>query len=171
MHDADYHTVFDEIHFTGAFQHLEPTSEEKAGHAAKHAFVSPTKRSKAEVSHCLCPLGYDKLTDGQIVHSTGSLFLIDDSAENARDAASASPPVKVLLFGDYPWNAVVHKDGDDAPEDLMTYVELEKQGLLEKRAKRRREQMKSGWLPDGVERVKDWNAVIEWVKAFEAKSR
>lgn len=43
-------SVFDEIHFTGAFQHLEPTPEEKEGHAAKRAYVSHTKRSKAEVS-------------------------------------------------------------------------------------------------------------------------
>jgi hypothetical protein len=43
-------TVFDEIHFTGAFQHLEATKEEEEGHAAKKAFVSHTKRSKAEVS-------------------------------------------------------------------------------------------------------------------------
>lgn len=41
--------VFDEIHFTGAFQHLEPTPEEKEGHAAKRAYVSHIKRSKAEV--------------------------------------------------------------------------------------------------------------------------
>jgi hypothetical protein len=45
--------VFDEIHFTGAFQHLEATPEEKEGHAAKRAYVSHTKRSKAEVSYIL----------------------------------------------------------------------------------------------------------------------
>jgi len=41
--------VFDEIHFTGAFQHLYPTKEEKEGHVAKRAVVSHKKRSKAEV--------------------------------------------------------------------------------------------------------------------------
>lgn len=48
---VDLTLVFDEIHFTGAFQHLEPTPEEKEGHAAKRAFVSHKKRSKAEASY------------------------------------------------------------------------------------------------------------------------
>lgn len=65
---------------------------------------------------------------------------------------------------------MVHKDGDDAPEDSMTYVELENRGLLEKRAARRRELVQRGWLPEGVERVKDWPAVIKWVEAFGAKN-
>ncbi|OXG99951.1 hypothetical protein C370_07378 [Cryptococcus neoformans A1-35-8] len=41
--------IFDEIHFTGAFQDLEPTKKEHEGHAAKKAIVSHKKRSKAEV--------------------------------------------------------------------------------------------------------------------------
>lgn len=109
--------------------------------------------------------------NAQIVHSTNALFLIDDSAENARDAASASPPVKVLLFGDYPWNAIVHKHGDEQSEDTMTYVELEKRGMLEKRAERRKQLIQRAWLPEGVERVKDWNAVISWVDAFGKAQR
>lgn len=52
----------------------------------------------------------------------------------------------------------------------MTYVELKERGLLAKRAERRRELIQRGWLPDGVERVKDWGAVIKWVEAFGAKS-
>lgn len=48
----------------------------------------------------------------------------------------------------------------------MTYVELQKQGLLEKRAARRNEKIQEGWLPKGVERVKDWDAVIKWVEKF-----
>lgn len=54
-------SVFDEIHFTGAFQHLEPTVEEKEGHVAKRAFVSHKKRSKAEV--CPKPLSVRITTD------------------------------------------------------------------------------------------------------------
>ena len=50
VHRADLdRPVFDEIHFTGAFQHLESTSEEEEGHAAKRAIVSHKKRTKAEV--------------------------------------------------------------------------------------------------------------------------
>lgn len=64
---------------------------------------------------------------------------------------------------------MVHTAGDEAPEDSMTYVELEKRGLLEKRAERRRGLVQKGWLPDGVERVKNWDAVIKWVEAFDAK--
>lgn len=92
------------------------------------------------------------------------MFLIDDSAENALDAAAASPPVKVLLFGDYPWNAAVHPRGEEEPEDTMTYVELEKRGRLENRAKRRKELIERAWLPEGVERVKDWAEIISWVQ-------
>lgn len=55
-------TVFDEIHFTGAFQHLEATKEEEEGHAAKKAFVSHTKRSKAEVSPAIQSLRDTTLT-------------------------------------------------------------------------------------------------------------
>lgn len=66
---------------------------------------------------------------------------------------------------------MVHKDGDDAPEDSMTYVELEKRGMLEKRAKRRRELIQRDWLPEGVERVKNWDAVVKWVEAFGEKKR
>jgi hypothetical protein len=112
----------------------------------------------------LHPLTRLMLTD-QIVHSTGSLFLIDDSAENALHAANHSPPAKVLLFGDYAWNAVVQHD-EGQPEDTMTYVELKDAGLLEKRAIRRKRLVEEGWLPDGVERVRNWDEVIAWVEKF-----
>jgi len=101
----------------------------------------------------------------EIVHSTGSLFLIDDSAENAFHAATHSPPAKVLLFGDYAWNAVVQHD-EGEPEDTMTYVELKEAGLLEKRAARRQSLIQEGWLPEGVERVRTWDEVIAWVEKF-----
>ncbi|ORY32550.1 HAD-like domain-containing protein [Naematelia encephala] len=144
--------IFDEIHFTGAFQHLEPTSEEKEGHVAKRAVVSHHKRSKAE-----------------IVHSTQSLFLIDDSAENALDASRATPPCRVILFGQYPWNAVVHRPELSTPDDSLTYVDKEKKGLLDGAKKKRQDQIKEGWLPQGVERVKDWKEVIHWVEQLESR--
>jgi hypothetical protein len=97
------------------------------------------------------------------------LFLIDDSAENALHAANHSPPAKVLLFGDYPWNAVVGPKDGGVPEDTMTYVELKDAGLLEKRAARRRELIQEGWLPDGVERVRNWGEVITWVEDLERR--
>jgi hypothetical protein len=48
--------VFDELHFTGAFQHLEPTIEEEHGHVAKKAVVSHIKRAKAEVCRDVPPI-------------------------------------------------------------------------------------------------------------------
>jgi hypothetical protein len=94
------------------------------------------------------------------------LFLIDDSAENALDASNASTPAKVLLFGNYAWNAVMIPHEEREPEDTMTYVELKQRGLLEKRQARRREKIKEGWLPSGVERVANWEEVIMWVEKF-----
>lgn len=112
------------------------------------------------------PSGVAHKLNRQIVHSTKSLFLIDDSAENALHAANHSPPAKVLLFGDYPWNAVVQHDQEE-PEDTMTYVQLKESGRLEKRAERRKKLIQEGWLPEGVERVRNWGEVIEWVKRSE----
>ena len=144
--------VFDEIHFTGAFQHLEPTPEELSGHAAKQAIVSHHTRSKAE-----------------IVHSTGSILLIDDSAETALDAARADPPVKVLLFGKYPWNAIVHRPENSNELDELTYVERIRRGLVETGEERRNKLIREAWLPDGVERVADWADTVRWVGELESR--
>lgn len=102
----------------------------------------------------------------QIVHNTGALFLVDDSAENALDASASSPPVKVLLFGDYPWNAVVYRHGE---QDRMTYVEKADKGLLADSEAKRGKALTEGWLPEGVERVSDWDAVVRWTEDFERK--
>jgi hypothetical protein len=59
---------------------------------------------------------------------------------------------------------VQHDEGQ--PEDTMTYVELKDAGLLEKRAVRRKRLVEEGWLPEGVERVKNWDEVIAWVEKF-----
>ncbi|KAK8864211.1 hypothetical protein IAR55_001457 [Kwoniella newhampshirensis] len=150
--------IFDEIHFTGAFAHLEPTREEKEGHVARKAFVSHKKRSKAE-----------------IIHSTSSLFLIDDSSENAYDVSiSLHPhpyPTKVLLFGSYPWNAIVHKPEQLQPLEEMTYLEKEEKGLMGQYEALRKEKIAQGWLPESVERVADWEGVVKWVEKFGEKSR
>ncbi|WVW83660.1 hypothetical protein I302_105681 [Kwoniella bestiolae CBS 10118] len=146
--------IFDEIHFTGAFQHLEPTREEKEGHVARKAVVSHHKRSKAE-----------------IIHTTSSLFLIDDSSENAYDVATSTYPhelpTKVLLFGDYPWNAIVHDPSQRTQIEAMTYHEKQEKGLLEEYEQLREKRIKEGWLPRGVERVADWTRVVEWVERFD----
>ncbi|WVQ99221.1 hypothetical protein IAU59_006353 [Kwoniella sp. CBS 9459] len=147
--------IFDEIHFTGAFQHLERTQEEKEGHVARKAVVSHHKRSKAE-----------------IIHTTSSLFLIDDSSENAYDVSVATypheGPTKVLLFGNYPWNAVVHNPLTKTELEGMTYLEKEQKGLLDEYEKLRQRKIEAGWLPDGVRRVGDWQAVVRWVEEFDA---
>ncbi|WWC61656.1 uncharacterized protein I303_104240 [Kwoniella dejecticola CBS 10117] len=149
--------IFDEIHFTGAFQHLEPTREEKEGHVARKAVVSHHKRSKAE-----------------IIHSTSSLFLIDDSSENAYDVATSTyphdGPIKVLLFGDYPWNAVVHGDPSfpKSAVEGMTYHEKVKNGLLEEYESIRKKKLEKKWLPPGVERAGDWEKVLGWVERFDS---
>lgn len=126
------------------------------------------------------------LAHAQIVHSTSSLFLIDDSAENAYDAAHASPPVRVLLFGAYPWNAVVHQrhhhhnhDLDDLdrkasqgsripePEDEWTYTQLKDNGWVEAMDEKHAKLVREDWLPEGVERVRNWEEVISWVAKYE----
>jgi hypothetical protein len=107
----------------------------------------------------------------QIVHATNSLFLIDDSAENAYEASTHTPPAHVLLFGTYPWNAVVHRPENAVAEDKMTYVEKEARGVLDKFAQRRQDAIKEAWLPEGVERVGNWQEVVQWVKSAEADGR
>lgn len=146
--------VFDELHFTGAFNHLIPaTHPEHEGHAARRAVVSHKKRTKHEV-----------------MKQTNAILLVDDSAENALAASKAAEPPRVLLFGDYPWNAeVVPPSGPGAAheDDKLIYIEAEKLGRLEERAARRKERIERGWLPDNVQRVKNWEGVVSWLEGYE----
>lgn len=144
--------VFDELHFTGAFNHLIPaTKEEHEGHAAKRAIVSHKKRTKHEV-----------------MLQTGALLLVDDSAENALTCARLKPRQRVLLFGSYPWNAEVRSPHEaEHPDDKKTYVELEKEGKLAEAQARRQKRIDAAWLPEGVTRVKNWGEVVEFVKALD----
>lgn len=107
----------------------------------------------------------------QIIHNTSSLFLIDDSAENAYDIATscyAHPhATKVLLFGAYPWNAVVRSPESTFPIEKMTYVAKKEKGLLGESEKLRKDKIQKGWLPEGVIRVNGWNDVLKWVEAFD----
>ena len=102
------------------------------------------------------------------MQSTGALFLVDDSAENALEAANSDPPVKVLLFGDYPWNAIVHRP---ETQETMTYVEQARRGLLEETEQRRQQLIREGWLPDGVIRVANWDGVIQWIENYKESIR
>jgi hypothetical protein len=102
-----------------------------------------------------------------VIHQTGAQLLIDDSSENAYESSIASPPARVLLFGDYPWNAIVHQPNRLTEEDKLTYVEKEKRGILDRAQERRKELIAEGWLPQGVERVKDWDEVVRWVETHE----
>ena len=102
-------------------------------------------------------------------------MLIDDSAENALEASIAEPPVSVLLFGRYPWNEVVSKspsdhgqsDKEEGGIDQMTYVE----GLLPLVEERRRKRVEEGWVPPHVERVGDWEDVVQWLNKWEESGR
>jgi len=49
----------------------------------------------------------------------------------------------------------------------LTYVERKKQGVLVEHEERREKLLKEGWLPDGVERVSDWEGVLRWVEEYE----
>ena len=85
-------------------------------------------------------------------------LLIDDSVENALSCASASPPVPVLLFGDYPWNQR-YSSLDESKDHLGYEDRLQFEGgkhwWLEESVE----------LPESVTRVKDWKAAVEYVKA------
>ncbi|TYJ53448.1 hypothetical protein B9479_005945, partial [Cryptococcus floricola] len=110
-----------------------------------------------------------------IVYNTQSLFLIDDSAENAYDTATAPfphphphpNPTKVLLFGTYPWNAIVHTPETTLPVEKLTFVAKQERGLLEEAERVRRGKIGEGWLPEGVERVAGWGEVVRWVEGME----
>jgi hypothetical protein len=56
-------------------------------------------------------------------------------------------------------------------EDKMTYVEWQNRGLLDQVEKRRKERIERGWLPEHVERVSDWNEVVQWLQRWEDKGR
>ena len=48
----------------------------------------------------------------------------------------------------------------------MTYKDKEARGggLLREAEERRKEVVQKGWLPEGVERVRDWEEVVRWVE-------
>lgn len=105
------------------------------------------------------------------MHTTNALLLIDDSAENALEASRASPPVKVLLFGRYPWNEVLLRPEEVDEVDGMKYVDWQERGLMDEVEERRRRRQEEAWLPDHVERVGDWDEVVLWLERWERDGR
>lgn len=101
----------------------------------------------------------------QVCHRIGARLLIDDSVENALACAGATPPVSVLLFGDYQWNKRESKV--DSPEDHMSYeVRLKAEGGQESW----KEDLVDGKLPSSVNRVKNWKEVVSWAKENLART-
>jgi hypothetical protein len=81
--------------------------------------------------------------------------------------------VPCLLFGAYGWNAAVrppgaerHEDDREVEEGGLTYLEKEKKDprLIREAEERREKVVRRGWLPEGVERVRDWDEVVRWVQ-------
>ncbi|KAL5534487.1 hypothetical protein ACEPAG_949 [Sanghuangporus baumii] len=103
-----------------------------------------------------------KLGKPEVCHRLNARLLIDDSAENALACArDASPPIPVLLFGDYSWNRRVSKL--ENREDHLGYKErLE----FEHKEEWWRKEKVDSELPPIVKRMKDWEEVVEYVKAM-----
>ena len=89
-------------------------------------------------------------------------LLIDDSAENALACAKeASPPIPVLLFGDYSWNQRVSRL--DHPQDHLGYKErLE----FEHGEEWWKKESVDKELPENVKRVKNWEEVVAHVESL-----
>ncbi|GMK58224.1 hypothetical protein CspeluHIS016_0502560 [Cutaneotrichosporon spelunceum] len=112
-------------------------------------------------------VSHKKRTKHEVMKQTGAMLLVDDSAENALAASKAAEPPRVLLFGNYPWNAEIVAPGEAHPHDKLIYIDCEECGHLPARHQRRQARIARGWLPDNVSRVSDWNAVVEWVEGHE----
>ena len=138
--------LFESLHFTGAFVAMQNPDTASAS--------PPKKRSKAAVAHAL-----------------GACLLIDDSLENALTCAAHEPPLPVLLFGKYPWNS--HLTAEDTTEDdkahqerVLRGIESEKGEDLAFRLKREEETKGRLDLPDSVQRVDNWEEVVETLKGL-----
>lgn len=110
--------------------------------------------------------GLELISPAKVCEDLGARLLIDDSAENALQCATASKPTPVLLFGNYEWNQRVSGPGD-ARDDMTFDVRFKACGG------------KEFWkeetvpIPEGapLERAKDWSEVIRWVRQAKADGR
>ncbi|EMD41551.1 hypothetical protein CERSUDRAFT_110103 [Gelatoporia subvermispora B] len=100
-----------------------------------------------------------KLSKAEVCAKLGAKLMIDDSVENALKCAKATPPVAVLLLGDYAWNQREAKFS--SMKDETSFAEkLEKEGGRE------------FWkdddvvIPEGQSpiRVKNWEEIVRWVE-------
>ncbi|KAJ7596733.1 hypothetical protein C8J56DRAFT_771367 [Mycena floridula] len=132
-----------ERHFPGAFESIVCTGqfkEDLKNDAHTHEVVT-------------------KLTKAQVCADLKARLLIDDSAENAIQCATASPATAVLLFGDNAWNQRLSGPGDAC--DAMSFdIRLQCEGGKEFWKEEKLE------IPAGapLHRVKDWSEVVRWIK-------
>lgn len=95
----------------------------------------------------------------QVLKSINAKLLIDDHVLNVDKAAEAG--IQCLLFGeDYRWNR--RRWGMQTPEDAMHYEERKQAGLAIPAAELE--------LLAGVERVANWEAVVEWIEKWDKES-
>ena len=95
-------------------------------------------------------------------HRLNAKLLIDDSVENALACArDASPPIPVLLFGEYSWNRRESKL--DNPEDHLGYKERLQ---FEHGEEWWKKESADKDFPPNIKRVKDWNEVVAHVKGM-----
>ncbi|KAJ6519406.1 hypothetical protein C8R45DRAFT_951372 [Mycena sanguinolenta] len=144
--DASWDWV--EKYFPGMFTNLVFTGQFKDAHKLHHNEV------------------LTNLTKSGVCADLKAQVLIDDSAENAIQCATASPPTRVLLFGDYQWNKRISRSGDGADEmcfDKRLAAVGGKKFWLEETLV----------VPDGVpiERVRDWSEVVRWITAARQEGR
>ena len=88
---------------------------------------------------------------------------MDDSAENTIACArDATPPIPVLLFGNYSWNKRI--SSIDKPEDHLGYKQrLEYEHGEEWWKKEDVDKI----LPANVKRAKDWKEVVAYIETLE----
>ncbi|KAH9912249.1 uncharacterized protein BXZ73DRAFT_56398 [Epithele typhae] len=109
-----------------------------------------------------------KLSKAEVCRRLGAKLMVDDSAENALKCAVADPPVPVVLFGEYEWNKRVGR-----------YSDVSKETSFEDRLAREggrefwKEESLEKELPPGAPlyRVKDWEALIDWVDKQREEGR
>ena len=111
------------------------------------------------------------MISSQVAHALGACLLVDDSLENALTCAAHEPPLPVLLFGKYPWNS--HLTAEDTTEDekahqerVLRGIESEKGEAMADRLKREQETKGRLDLPGSVQRVNNWEEVVETLKSL-----
>jgi hypothetical protein len=104
--------------------------------------------------------------DLQVCTDLNAQLLIDDSAENALQCATAVFPTRTLLFGDYQWNKRLSRH-DDARDEMSFDRRLKAEGG--------REFWKDETvpIPDGAPlwRVKDWGEIVRWVQKARSEGK